>query len=354
MQSYQVISRLENDAPSSLIQYYTISFLTPKFESTKQIDIHGFCVYEGYIHETDGKESAKRIKDQIKYHDVFLAEIGKVYAWDDVTKSNQVCYDDEKLNDMEARRRENVDRARLLNEQHENENKKTNAKITRRQKLQQDLYKRGQIYLDKSEKTPSYSAELTAQFDADSDTYTDEYLNTYSSNGFRFGAITFYSPDHIRGLNTFCYKVRGLYTTQKKMMKHAQELAELYPHDSIYSFEMGKWCPYMSYPIENTARVCKRLNHLMKIYLEQLEADREKFDARRKEIETLQENGPVPYKEENNESDKVPEAGIERMQIGTLQDQQHIRAIYEYLHEPELHGKFRVNESELKTHTIEV
>ena len=125
---YNIIEKIEDDAPFGNINCCTISFLTPqKIDSIKFLDVKGFRVHNGYNTHELANIDAKKIKDQKKNHDVYISELGKIYAWDDATKTDEVEYDDNKLNELEKTRRENIDKIKLMSEQFKNEYKTLHA-----------------------------------------------------------------------------------------------------------------------------------------------------------------------------------------------------------------------------------
>jgi len=75
----------------------------------------------------------------------------KIYAWDDITKTEEIEYDDEKLNDLEKTRRENIDKIKLMNQEFNNKysNLYANDDIDRKDKVTkrmlQKLYDKGKI-----------------------------------------------------------------------------------------------------------------------------------------------------------------------------------------------------------------
>lgn len=122
---YNITSHLQDDAPYGDINWCTLSFFTPqKIEKLKYIDVMAFKIHNGYNTYELADDDAKSIKKLHDRHDVYISQMGKIYAWDDATKSDSIEYDDKKLNDLEKTRRQNIDRAKLMKEQLENEMKK--------------------------------------------------------------------------------------------------------------------------------------------------------------------------------------------------------------------------------------
>ena len=94
---YKIIDTIEPDAPFGYINHVTISFLTPqKEEKTKYLEVIGFKVHNGYTNEDIANDDTKRLKSIDNRHDIFPIEMGKLYPWDDLTKTDNIEYDDTK------------------------------------------------------------------------------------------------------------------------------------------------------------------------------------------------------------------------------------------------------------------
>src|SRR5208282_5985927 len=128
----------------------TISFLTPqKSENTKFLEVTGFKIHNGYTIEEIANADVKRLKTINKKHDIYTAEMGKLYEWDNLAQSENIEYDDTKLNDLEKTRRENNDKLKLMREQFNNEhaiglsNPKQDRMQEQLKKMRQKLYREG-------------------------------------------------------------------------------------------------------------------------------------------------------------------------------------------------------------------
>src|SRR5580700_1979901 len=113
---YKIITTIEDDVPVGDVNWCTVSFLTPhKLEKLKFLDIMGFKIHNGYSNIELALDDAKKIKEKNKNHDVYISQLGKIYAWDDATKTDSIEYDNDKLNDLEKTRKENIDKIKLIN-----------------------------------------------------------------------------------------------------------------------------------------------------------------------------------------------------------------------------------------------
>jgi len=297
---FTIIDKIENDAPYGNINYCTISFITPtKVEKTKYLDMYGFKVHNGYNTFELSDVDAVKIKNKNKNHDVYLAELGKLYAWDDATKSDSLQYDNSKLNDLEKTRRENVDKIKLMSETYKNEfkpmpNKNKNRQEAQLKKMQKKLYEKGLISKteldmlnEESRPANSIKEEASAREIMDKEmeeAMTIDYLDENDPIGLKFGCITLFIPNNIKGLQTMCFKIRGLFQTLDSAKKRSVKLEKLYPRDQIHIFEIGKWCPFVCGQNVDDNTQLMRLNYAMKCYLENLVDETEKFEERQKEL----------------------------------------------------------------------
>lgn len=396
---FKIITSIEDDAPAGDINWCTISFLTPqKLEKIKYLDIRGFKVHNGYNTGELANDDAKKIKEKSQNHDVYISQLGKIYAWDDATKTDCVEYDDEKLNDLEKTRRENIDKIKLMSKQFENEYKtihaNTNAERmeTQRKRIQKKLYDKGLITQKEYEmiqeenkpvkeiKEMSISLEkINAELD---ECYKTDYLDENDPIGLKYGCISIYSPQHIKGLKTLCFKIRGLFQTMPELNKRVKKLQTLYPNDRIYRFEIGKWCPYSENDTIDGLVMLKQLNYSMKYYLDNLEHEKEEFEKRKDSLKSQTEqeakltraqnrrekrkakrdavkkkdsvaNNTVepPTKNQINEDETLVDTIAPS--LGT-EDDAAIQKISDFLNDPELRNKFAADKSTLETMKMDV
>jgi len=296
---YNIINNIEDDAPFGSINFCTISFITPeKVDATKYLDIYGFKITNGYNTMELADADALKIKEKNKNHDVYICELGKLCAWDDATKSDSLQYDNKKLNDLETTRREHAAKIKLMSEQYKNEfkpmpdmNKK--RKDTQMKKIQKQLYERGLISKDeldmiKDDPKPAglikQEALAKKRMDIEMEkVFETDYLDENVPVGLKYGCFTIYSPKHIKGLKTLCFKIRGLFQTIEETTKRVNKLGALYKNDRIYTFEIGKWCAFSctdNLPVDTQL---KRLNYAMKCYLDNLEIEKDEFEKRKAE-----------------------------------------------------------------------
>lgn len=115
MDKLQIIKTISDDAPHSPINWLAMSFLTPqKMKDLETYDIKGFKIHNGYTAYEMVEEDVKKIRANHMDHDVFIAQMGKVCAWDDITKVNDVIYDNKKLTSIEKARKEDMETMKVL------------------------------------------------------------------------------------------------------------------------------------------------------------------------------------------------------------------------------------------------
>lgn len=381
---YKIITSIEDDAPSGDINWCTISFLSPqKIEKIKYLHVRGFKVHNGYNTAELAHDDAKKIKEKNKNNDVYISQLGKIYAWDDATKTDSVEYDDDKLNELEKTRRENIDKIKLMSEQFKNEFKTIHANTNNdrmeatRKRMQEKLYQKGLItkqeydMIKDANKPVSEVKEIAESLDSlkneIEECYKTDYLDENDPVGLKFGCMTIYSPKHIGGLKTLCFKIRGLFQTPSELNRRVIKLESLYPNDRVYTFEIGKWCPYSENDSVDPQVLLKQLNYTMKCYLDSLEHEQEEFEKRKEKLQTKTEQDSKLIKAQNKKTnikekrevakrkkaglvDKLPEdnmASQEQQQqndtilsLGNQEDDAAIQDIIKYLDDPELRNKF--------------
>lgn len=356
--SYTIISSIENDAPFGAVNWCTISFLSPQdIEETDSLEVKGIKVHNGYTAMELATDDAKKIKANNKHHNVFLAELGKLHAWDDVSKADVIEYDNKKLNDLEKTRREQADKIKLMNEQLKNEHRASSAdSAVRKEKcydrLRKKLYDRGLITkkeLEMIEEEPKISEkkhELNDSLKQAIDECTTDYLDENTPVALKYGCISIYSPKHIKGLKTLSFKIRGIFQTEKQLIKRTDQLQKLYPNDRIYHFEVGKWCAFSesSHQDSDPNILLKQLNYSMKCYLNLIEHEGEEFEKRKEALKSKTEQESKAKLRNNRDSRKTAKPEPAEKSDASLQnnpeDEANIQKLMNFLDEPELRNKF--------------
>ena len=393
---YTVIDNIVDDAPFQNINWCTMSFLTPqKVDKTKYMDIRGFKIHNGFNTPDMADSDAKAMQARQPNHDVYIAGIGKLYGWDDATKADNIQYSDKKLNDLEKSRRENVDKIKLMCEQYKNE---TNMGITlndadkRKEKIENRLRKKMldegiisqteyNLLKDDSRPANSTKKEIEARelMNREINLCTDDYLDENLPCAFKFGCVTFFSPTHIKGLTTFCFKIRGLFEDEQSLRLRVDELKRKYPHDRIHIFEVGKWTPYTDANQFDGNKLLSELNYAMKCHNENMEKEKDEFDARKNELQKRNEQQASTTKKLTNAQKKrekrakkaeqaqapgtvtttsaVPELMPEESNVSTVDesapiigneiDADRIKMIFNYLNDDDLKNKFVMDDSTL-------
>ena len=313
---YNIVDTIEDDAPFGEANYYTISFLTPqRLDNIKYFKIRGIKIHNAYTSAKAAHDDAKKIKDKNKQHDIYVAEIGKIYGWDDATKVDEVEYDNQKLNDLEKTRRENMDKIKLMSEQFNNEyktlhaNVPDNRKINQLKKMQQKLYEKGLITKKEFEMLQEENKPLSEikdeaakreKIDQEiSEAYKTDYLDENEPTALKYACITIYSPKNIGNLKTLCFKVRGLFQTKEQLAKRIKKLESLYPRDQIQKFEIGKWCGFCETNDMEESVILHQLNYAMKCHIEHLEVEKEDFEKRKDKMVNQNEQEQKLKKLEN-------------------------------------------------------
>ncbi len=269
------ITTIEDDAPSGDVNFVSISFLTPnKIESIKHLDVLGFKVHNGYNTFELADDDVKKIKENNKSHDVYISQVGKIYAWDDATKTDEVEYGNDKLNELEKQRLENVAKVKMVREQLMNDRKfklfmDDDKEDSVRQRMQKKLYDKGLItkkeleLIQEENKPVKLIKEISAsleKIDAELDEcYKTDYLDENDPTALKYGCISIFSPKNIKGLKILCFKVRGIYQTPTELTRRVRKLESLYPNDKIYTFEVGKWNAFSETENNDPLVLLKRL-----------------------------------------------------------------------------------------------
>lgn len=372
---YNIITNIVDDGPHGNINWYTISFLTPQnIEKLKYTDIKAFKVHNGYNSYEIATSNAKEIKNYQSIHDVYVCQMGKIYAWDDVSRSESMEYDDEKLNDLEKTRKQNEDKVKLMRETFKNEFKtnslaveKTKADIVRK-RLHRKLYQKGKITKSEYEKmtqTATVSDSDTVRKAMDlvnkemETTNECDYLLENPPSALKYGCITIFSPKKIGGLQTLCYKLRGLYETPEKLRRRVNELQEIYQEDTVHTFEVGKWSAFSETANNDSGYMLKLLNYSMKCYIDNIESERVEFGKHQEQLKTNSDkpaNGtaeiinPNPSlsrqtkrKNARSRTKKTNKTGLTNKSAESYLAPEHkedIDNIYNIINDPELEGRY--------------
>ena len=389
---YTIITNIEDDAPYGNINWCTISFLTPeKIDSINFLDIKGFKVHNGFNTFELAKNDAKERKEKNKNHDVYLSQLGKIYGWDDATRTEEIEYGDDKLDELEKTRRENIDKIKLIKEQFKNEYKTLYANTNmdrmeqQRNKMKKKLYEKGLITKEEYEmiqevNKPTNEIKDTAlkmeKMNSEIDEcFKTDYLDENEPTALKYGCATIFTPKHIGGLKTVIFKIRGLFQTQQELEKRINRLKKLYPNNRIHRFEVGKWCAYSDNDFADPEILLKQLNYAMKCYLDNMENEKENFEKRKQTLQDETENEAKLQKESNQRQKrkrtgkkiskkpgKEPTApvSVEDKQyeniplVGIPEDQDAIQKVINYLDDPELRNKFAVNKSDRETVAVDI
>lgn len=375
---YNIITSIDDDAPATGVNWCSISFLTPqKMEKTKYLDAKGFKIHNGYNTFELASEDVKKIKEKNKNHDIYVSQIGKIYAWDDATKTDVVEYDNEKLNDLEKTRRENLDKIKLMKEQFKNEYKtlyadgNKNRLVEARKSVQKKLYERGlitkkeyEIMQEDNSKSSKEIKEIVTSLEKIKEemdeAYKIDYLDENDPVALKYGCLTIYSPKQIGGLKTLLFKVRGLFQTQNELNKRIKKLQNLYPNDRIYQFEIGKWYVISEKDNIESTNLLKQLNYTMKCYLENLEKETDEFEKRKETLKEKTEQESKMVKNENRKQkgkqnmDQTIDTKEEKLSIGNETDNEAIQKIINFLDDPELRNKFPSNQDTQETIEMDI
>jgi len=356
---YKIIDKIGEDAPFGDINWCSISFLNPqKIEKINYLDMKGFKIYNGYNNFESATNDVNRIKSIKKDFDIYVANIGKLYAWDDATKAEQIEYEDDKLNELEKTRKENIDKVKLMSEQFKNEFKKHNEdfnaerKKKQIEKLRNKLLSKGLITKKEMEiiDEEMKACEINQKKITDNPSLINEveecwktdYLDESVESAFKYGCISIYSSKYIAGLKDTCFKIRGLFETMPEVEKRIKKLKQLNPDDRIYTFMVGKWCPYTELDIEEDKQL-KFLNFIMKNHLDNIDVEKKEFEKRK---EIMQKQTPKKPKKEKNKTKNIPE--VPNIPTMKPEDNDNIEKIYNFLDDPELTNKFKIDTDALE------
>ena len=329
-----IVSTIISDAPSGDIHWYTISFLTP----AAYLDVLGFKVHNGYpTYDLAAMGAEETRRDQPRY-DVFVCQMGKLYEWDNLQKTDKMIYEEGQLTSMEVSRKENVDRLRLLQQIQPTVAKPTSSREDGiRKRIADRLLKQGKVTQAKVDEMatrkqprPNYQRELATATQAIQS--TKDVLDESPTSPFKYGCFSFYSPRRILGLDKMCFKVRAL--TADNADTRAAELKQLDidkgqpPGLSI--FQTGYWTPFSEdYALPEDV-LLPRLNYGMHLYLTAMNDREERFRTKTQAKPTPPTKAPKPKKA----------APVDNRIGASAQDEADITALAAYLEDPELQGKF--------------
>jgi hypothetical protein len=374
-----IIDTIRPDAPHGNINFVTLSFLTPQnVTKTKHVDIRGFKIYGGYINEDLAKAAGAKIKQENPSHNVFVAQMGELYDWDNVNNTDEMDYGDSKQNAIEKNRRADADKTRLIKQQLANDlQAQAQAKIQtdrRKQinaKLANKLHAKGLLTRNEKEREDNRSTERDAKAaqtlhekeecirnmdEQMEECFKTDYLDVHPHAGHQFGCISFYSPKRIGGLKQLCFKVRCLSETPERLQKRIQAFKKSTPNEPLAIFEVGKWHPYHETQDNLTEQALKQLNYCMCHYIESIKIEAQEFEARKKaEIEKAAEkNAETKNKneelasedtnpDENTTATSASASASKFLATLDAKDQAAIADLMAYLDDPELRDRTKVS-----------
>lgn len=399
---YKIITTIENDAPFGSINWCTISFLTPqRIDKCKYLDVMGFKVHNGFNTYELASADAKATKEKKQDHDVYISEMGKIYAWDDATRTDEIEYENDKLNDLEKKRKENIDKLKLMRDQYKIEYEKIHANLNKEKqksqldKMKEKLHKKGMITKKELELMEEQNAPLNEIKEEATlrekmatemeECWKTDYLDENEPIALKYGCISIFSPKHIGGLKILCFKVRGLFQTLEENNKRMRKLKMLYPNDRIYQFEIGKWCGFTEKDNLDQLTIFKQLNYGMKCHLDNLAIEKEEFEKRKEKLQDktekesnaiktqnraqkkrekreaakrnkqnpqeMKDNGIVNSPANTQPNNSQPTNGKAAPSLNT-EDDMAIQDLIKYLDDPEVRDRFPANKD--NQHTMEV
>ena len=363
--TYKIVETISDDAPYGYVNWFIISFLTPqKLEDLRPFDVKGFKIHNGFSSYDTVEAGAKKIKQKYPNHDVFVAEMGKIYSWDDVSKTDAVHYDDSKLTSMEKSRREDMDTIKLLTKQKMIDMKEpirrdSQKSTALRQRFLQKLHAKGKISkLEMDNILMRESNENKQKCDSDAlkilnekaKECVEDYLTENDPTGLKYGCISIYSPKTIKGLSHLCFKVRGLSESLNQIQKRVRHLTQVYPDDKIYLFEVGKWSAFSESDDSDHEELNQQLNYCMKHYLENLKKETEAYEERKKEM--IADKTAVNKVDDPLEDDVPVQEDIPS--FGNKEDDENVKRMMEWITDKELVNKYSVKKEDLLTQVIDV
>jgi hypothetical protein len=385
---FHTIDTIKNDAPFSNITHFTISFLTTE-KMDENFKLKAFKVYSGYTSNTTANNDAEEIKRDDNRHDIAVGEIGKVHKWDDVLNAENINYDNAELDKLDKTRREHADKAKMIQEQINNEHTQkvekkygNNSPMGRKNEKLSDLRKKAHAkgiitkeeyqameMHNKTRLQSQESAEKIKKILTAADNCTEDYLTLYKKSGFRYGCITMYLPDNIVNLKDVLFKVRGLFETEQELNDRVAKLKQLDKEHPIGIFEIGKWtvceCVYPE-------KAVKLLNYGMKCFYEHAEQQNIDFKNRvDSELEKASKQSAIHNDRETNKTrtqmrreQKKKNRHIDKINnhINTTVDNKTtptpthpvIDSLADFLEDPELKNKFLNEKKELVTEEINI
>lgn len=355
---YKIINKLVDDAPFSHVSYYSISFLTSdNIRNAKMLGVDGLKIYNGYISKEIANDDTKAMITKNDKHNIFIGQIGKIYSWDDLNSCEKTIYDDKKLNKMEEKNRENMDKLEIIRQHYEKSNKSKTINIESkrlssvRDRLRHKLHSRGKISrqeleknnnnIDNNKKNDTDLEKMDQEIEA---AFLNDYLDIEEEKPFKYALITIYSPSKMKGLDSTYFKVRGIFESENQLNERLKYLIENFPDDEIYKINLGLWTAVPKIDFETSRDVEKRLNYLMKAHIDNIEYERQEFEERKKrECEKNREHGQATkteHKKKKRQKKKKTPTKTSIYQDYTEQDKESIDKIYEYLYEPEIEDKY--------------
>lgn len=303
--NFSIIETLKADPPFANLTNFSMSFLcADKIQQNKDAEIYGikpfeihglenisdlnllniigFIVYDGYNNYDKCVEHCQLLRKTNPMHDVAECDMGQLHYFGDTSKTNKYSYSDKKMNELEQSRRENFEKAKIVQQSIQNEysiRTKQNKTVSDvRERLRKKLYAQGKISkmeYDKLANTNKSNNEIKKEIEVmeklngimTAEMKTD-YLDEHLESPFKYGLISIFTPSNVVNLKDKIFKLRGMYVSLQEASHDKTRLEKIYPKEPIYIFEIGKWIPYTDDQNMPDMEKLKRLNFLMKCHME--------------------------------------------------------------------------------------
>ncbi len=309
------VKTIENDDGTPNNQLYFVCSIidSNKLSNCKVKNMIAFKCNGVFATDQMAEKLCIELKNKNKKIDNIIGETGRRHPFD-VEKAEETEYQNQKLNKLSKRFQENREKLNLIKDQFKNEalNKNLDANFRKAQQLER-MRKKAGIDTAVNERKIGMDYELTKEdLELIDETNKVDYLDETNKTE-SYVIFTPYLNTQYANLDEPSFKIRGEFSDigeGSRGKNYMDKLKHDFPHDTIGWLKVGFWSPiYLDDTEDSPEMQIKKLNYVMKCYLEDFElAQKEHEERKTKELAKMKtdndEKAKNIAKEKEDEKEK--------------------------------------------------
>lgn len=311
------VKTIENDdgTPNNQLFFVCSIIDSNKLSKCKVKNMIAFKCNGVFASDQMAEKLCVELKNKNKKIDNIIGETGRRHPFD-VEKTEETEYQNQKLNKLSKRFNENKEKLNLMQDQFKNEhlNKKLDVNFRKAQQLERLRKKAGKDIEPKEKET--INNELSKEdIELIEETNKTDYLDE-TNNKESYVIFTPYLHTQYSNLDEPSFKIRGEFSDISKGSRgdiYMEKLKSDFPHDTLGWIKVGFWTPiYLDETEDSPEMQIKKLNYVMKCYLEDFEASQKEHEER-KNTEMSKIKKDNDEKSKNIEKEKTEKEEIKEL-----------------------------------------